>query len=219
MELILIVFTVGYLIQHIASFVLIWQIKKKLSLEGLSKETQILYMIGAIARCFWVFDTRLMYFPLIWIELLLSLVFSGYILYLFYKYSHTILTQIDNPFSYKLLIIVCSILAFFLHPGLKGKYYFTIQMLVSFSMFLEASGLLPQLYLARKAGSVDVNIGHYIILLAVSRVFRLIFWLMMYYEGDHFVYLIAADLLHSFFVGDFVFYYLKRKSGNTILLS
>lgn len=218
MELVLIIFTIGYLIQHLASFLLITQIRKKLSLEGLSEETQVLYMVGAIARCVWVFDTRLMYFPLIWLELLLSIGFSAYILTLFRKYNHTIISRPSVFLSYKTIIPVCLVLSFFLHPGAKNKYYLTIQMLVSFTMFLEASALLPQLHLIRKAGFADVNIGRYITLLGISRLFRLTFWIIMYMEGDSFLYLVLADILHTIFVADFVYYYIKSKKGERIIL-
>jgi membrane protein YqaA with SNARE-associated domain len=51
-------------------------------------------------------------------------------------------------------------------------------------MFLEAGALLPQINIIRKAGFVEVNVGRYIVMMALSRLFRLAFWIMMYIEGD-----------------------------------
>ena len=219
MELILLIFTFGYLFQHAGSIILIRQIHKRQSIEGLSIDTQISFLIGAFSRIVWVFDTRLMYFPLIWIELILSLISGAYILYLFHKLKHTQFSETYNPFNLKILLLACLILSFFFHPGAKNKYYLTIQMLVSLTMFLEASGMLPQIYLMRKSGTLEVNTGHYIFLLGISRVVRMMFWIMMWMEGEHFMYLIIADLLHSLLLLDFVWCYFKKQKGNLIILN
>ena len=219
MELILVIFTLGYLFQHAASFLLIQQLRRKPTVEGMAEETQVLFLLGAVVRIFWVTDTRLLYFPLIWIELILSIVFGGYAVYLFIKLRHTRIENISNPFSYKLLIPLCAVLSFFFHPGAKNQYYLTIQMLVSLTMFLEASGMLPQIWVMRKAGFIELNTGTYILLLGVSRLIRMVFWVMMYLEGDSFLYLILADLLHTILLGDFVYSYFKHKKGNLIMLA
>lgn len=219
MEFILLLFTVGYLFQHAGSLILIRQIHKRQSIEGLSRDTQISFLIGAISRIFWVFDTRLMYFPLIWIELILSVVSGAYILYLFHKLKHTQFSETHNPFNLKILLVGCLVLSFFFHPGAKNKYYLTIQMLVSLTMFLEASGMLPQIYLMRKTGTLEVNTGHYIFLLGTSRVIRLCFWTMMYLDGESFLYLIIADLLHTILLLDFVWCYFRKQKGNLIILN
>jgi ER lumen protein retaining receptor len=219
MELLLFVFTLGYLLQHFGSLLLIRQVLKKQSIEGLSLDTQVCFLIGALSRIFWVFDTRLIYFPLIWLELLLSVISGAYILYLFHRFRHTRFSQTSNFFNMKVLLVFCLIMSFIFHPGAKNKYYLTIQMLVSLTMFLEASGMLPQIYLMRKTGSLEVNTGHYIILLGASRLVRMGFWIMMYLEGDSFLYLIVADLLHTVLLADFVWCYFKKQKGNLIIIA
>jgi ER lumen protein retaining receptor len=93
-------------------------------------------------------------------------------------------------------------------------------MLVSFSMFMECIGLLPQFIVMRKAKEVEGLTSHYIAFLGLGRLIRLIFWIVMYWEGDTFGYLIIADLLHAILLGDFAYYYLKSiQSGKSILLS
>ena len=41
------------------------------------------------------------------------------------------------------LVAVALGMATVLHPGKKGKFFFTLQMFVSFTMFLEAIALIP----------------------------------------------------------------------------
>jgi len=60
--------------------------------------------------------------------------------------------------------------------------------------------------------------GHYMFSLGVSRFCRLIFWSMLYYQGDTFLYLVIADLLHTILLADFVYIYLKSANGPSILL-
>jgi len=59
MEYLLLVFTLGYLIQDFANLILILRIRRKRSIEGLSKETQIMYFLGTFMRFIYIFDTRL----------------------------------------------------------------------------------------------------------------------------------------------------------------
>eukprot|EP01016_Furgasonia_blochmanni_P003705 TRINITY_DN11450_c0_g1_i2.p1 TRINITY_DN11450_c0_g1~~TRINITY_DN11450_c0_g1_i2.p1 ORF type:complete len:274 (-),score=36.40 TRINITY_DN11450_c0_g1_i2:98-919(-) len=218
MEPLLVVFSVGYLLQHLGSAILIRKILKQKTIEGLSNETQIIFLVGCIVRCVWVKETRLLRLWLYQIELLVSVVLSAYIVYLFRKYKDTRFTIIKNPFDYKLITLFCMVLSFIFHPGSKNEYYLSMQMLVSFSMFVEACGLLPQIYLLRKIGEIEAMTGHYLFCLAMSRIFRMVFWIMMYLKGDMFAYLIIADLLHTILLADFIYFYIKNRHSRTILL-
>jgi ER lumen protein retaining receptor len=44
-----------------------------------------------------------------------------------------------------MLVPACFILSMIFHPGNKGEYFLTFQMFVSFTMFVEAVALIPQL--------------------------------------------------------------------------
>ena len=52
-------------------------------------------------------------------------------------------------FKARNLMIVVSILSYLFHPGDNKSYSFDIQMLVSFTIYLEAAALIPQLKLFR----------------------------------------------------------------------
>ena len=84
-------------------------------------------------------------------------------------------------------------------------------------MFMEACGLLPQIYLLRKLGEIETMTGNYVVCLGISRFLRMIFWLMLYIQGDSFLYLVVADLLHCVLLADFAYYYLMSR-GPSILL-
>ena len=41
--------------------------------------------------------------------------------------------------------------------------------------------------------------------MGLSRLVRLLFWFFQYLEGDHIMYLLIADLIHTILVGDLRF--------------
>lgn len=84
MDLDLLLFTLGYLCQNLGSLVLIQRIHSKRSVDGLSEETQIFYLLGTLVRMLWVPNTRLSLYYLTYLELLISAFSSGYIVYLFF---------------------------------------------------------------------------------------------------------------------------------------
>ncbi len=218
MELILLLFNFGYIAQLVGNYILIKKIRRQKNIEGLSFETQIIYLIGALVRCVWVFETRLTNTFTVWIELLLSVGSSSYLVYLFWKYKDSKFVQLQNPFKFLYLLIASAVLSFFFHPGNQGDYHFSMQMLVSFTMYFEACGLLPQIYILRKMREVEISLGHYMFCLALSRCIRILFWVLMHLEGDSFLSLMLADLIHTILLGDFVYFYLKRQSGQPLLL-
>eukprot|EP00357_Protocruzia_adherens_P014358 CAMPEP_0115004286 /NCGR_PEP_ID=MMETSP0216-20121206/19105_1 /TAXON_ID=223996 /ORGANISM="Protocruzia adherens, Strain Boccale" /LENGTH=256 /DNA_ID=CAMNT_0002370231 /DNA_START=27 /DNA_END=797 /DNA_ORIENTATION=- len=220
MDYVLWIFTLGYLAQSFASGILIYKIQKTKSIDGLSIDTQLLFLVGALSRCVWVWDTRLTSIFLIWFELVCAVILSIYIIFLCRKYAYTAIIKVDGPLQWPYILAGCLILCFFFHPGSKNDYYVTIQMLVSLSMFLEAAGLMPQLYLMRKIGEVEGLTSHYIFALGVARFLRLIFWVSMYMQGETFIYLILADLLHTILLADFTYYYFRSiKSGTPLLIT
>ena len=59
-------------------------------------------------------------------------------------HRHARFHVIENKLiSYRTIIPICLILSFFFHPGSKNEYYFSFQMFVSMSMFIEACALMP----------------------------------------------------------------------------
>ena len=211
----LLMFTLGYLSQVVGSVLLIKKIRRKKNTEGLSFETQICYLVGVLIRVIWIFKTRLSKHFIVWLELVVSISIAVYLVYLFVKYKDSSFVQINNPIKLVYLVAVCAVLSYFFHPGKRDAY---MQMLVSFTIFLEAAGMLPQIYIMRKLKAVEVTIGHYVFSLAVSRVFRLLFWFMSWLDGVAFGYLVIADLVHTLLLADFCYFYLRSKRGTPILL-
>ena len=91
-----------------------------------------------------MWDTQLTKLTISMIEILMALSMHAYIIYLCYSYKDTIYKGVKEPYlKWPVLTAVCLILSLILHPGSKGEYFVTLQMLVSFTIFLEGFALLP----------------------------------------------------------------------------
>ena len=219
MDFVLWLFSIGYLFQLAAALLLVYTVRNTKSVFGLSRDTQIIFFIAQIARVIWIFDTRLYKFPLASLELLLNVLLAGYAVYLCNKYKATNLGTTPTYFQALPITACCGLLCLFLHPGDKGPLFFTIQMLVSFTIFMECSGLIPQFLLMVKRGEVEGITKHYVMMMGLARLFRMAFWTCMWFKGDSFMHLIIADLVHTVILADFAFlYYKSMVSGKRLLL-
>jgi len=112
---------------------------------------------------------------------------------------------------------VAAVLAFFFHPS---DNWISIQILVAFTMYLEALGLLPQLWLMKKMYDVEPITSHYVGLLVIARFSRMVFWGVLFYIGEHFLQLFIADLVHTVFTADYMYlWFRKLKSGGRLIYS
>lgn len=217
-KLILWIFNIGYLFQHIGTILQIMRIEKKRDIEGVCVDTQILFLIGAIARYIWIYDTILKYFYLTYIELVLAVVSLLYTLYIcLFKYngSLTIFQMLNNTkifilFRWYSILAISCVLSYFYFPGNEGQHY-DIQMFVSLTMYTEAAGLLPQIYAVNTQKDSNIFSSFYLVFLTVSRIMRLLFWLKMTIDnGNEFMFLIIADVLHLVMVSGFIYSFFKN---------
>ena len=214
-KIILYSFEGGYLFQHAATLFQILKMTKRKNSECISLETNILFLIGAISRILWIPRSSLSDIYITYIEILLAISTSSYVIYLYQKYKNRNFysNEIKLPPFLKLYILIplISVLSFFFNPG---DSYFTDQIFVSFGMFCESFGLLPQLYIIRKSKDSGDLSELYVVFLAIARFLRLFFWIAMFIQGGRFFSLIAADIIHCLALSNFVYNVMKNWSGN-----
>ncbi|CAK9050725.1 unnamed protein product [Durusdinium trenchii] len=159
-------FLVGYFVQFAASCILLYKIWKHKSIYGLSIDTQACYMLAAVARCVWSMETRLVETKFAYLELILSTAVAVGLSFMCFQFQHTAPKQ-STPFLRVYATAPAAlVLAFFFHPG---DDWFTMQILVSYTMFQEGMGLLPQLWLMRKMHEVEPLTSHYVGLIVATR--------------------------------------------------
>ena len=204
----------GYLLQHIATFFQILKMTKRQNSECVSLETNVLFLIGAISRLFWVRSSALTDLYLTYFELLLGFTTLGYVIYLYQKNKvrNFIINEIKMPFYLKLYVLLpfITILSFFFNPG---DTYFSDQIFVSLGIFSESIGLLPQLYIIRQSKDSGDLSELYVVFLALARFMRLFFWITMFISGSRYFSLIIADIIHCIALSNFVYNVIKNWSG------
>lgn len=210
-------FIVGYYVQLAASVMLATKIYKHRSIYGLSVDTQICYLLAAITRCIWVMETRLVETKLAYLELIGSTVAAIGLCFLCYQYYHTTQKHATQALRVYVTAPIALVMAFFFHPGDEWR---SMQILVSFTMYIEACGLLPQLWLFRKMHEVEPMTSHYVGLLVCARFIRMIFWAKMYFIGENFWQLLFADILHTLFSADYLYLWCRKlRYGGRLIYS
>lgn len=208
-------FVLGYIIQWTAGSLLLYKIYMQRSIYGLSVDTQIAFAIANVSRCIWTLETRLIESNFAYLELAGSTVTSFALWFLCQKYKHTTTLHAPEHFRVYSLAAVALVLAFFFHPS---DNWISMQILVAFTMYLEALALVPQLWLMKKMHDVEPITSHYVGLLIVSRVVRMVFWGVLFFLGEHFLQLFIADILHTCFAGDYLYLWVRKlKSGGRLI--
>ena len=212
-------FVAGYMAEHVGNLIMIYKLHKQKSMYGISIDTQICLFVATLARIFWQTDTQLIKLTISMVEIFMAVALHAYIIFLCFQYKDSIYKGTKEVYlKSPVLIVACFLLSLVLHPGSKGEYFVTLQMLVSFTMFLEAVAMVPQLVHLRQNRDPEGLTSQYLYSLGVSRAIRVFFWVAMVTNNDSFWYLILADLLHSvLLIGFFYFYKQAIKIGGPIL--
>jgi len=158
-------------ILHLISFLLLLsKIRNHRSCAGISLKSQILYAIVFSTRYLDLFTNFTSLYNSVMKVIFLSATYG--ILYLMlYKYKHTYDKEHDT-FRISFILVPCAIMALIINPE------FTImEILWTFSIYLEAIAVLPQLFLLQRTGEVENLTGNYIFTLGGYRAFYLINWI------------------------------------------
>ncbi|KAF4719652.1 hypothetical protein FOZ62_028065 [Perkinsus olseni] len=200
-------FELGYGIQLAAALLLLYRISTMKNIYGLSIDTQVCFLMGTLSRFIWMMDTRLVETWFSYLELWFNLAVQIALCYYCYIYWYTTTMHAPRYLRAPVLALVALLLAFLFHPGYE---WVSGQVLVSFTMYIEAMGLIPQLWLMRKMMDIEPITSHYVGLLVISRAVRMVFWGVLYMQGEHFLCLFMADLLHTVFCADYLYLWCKK---------
>jgi len=192
-------------LSHLASiFILLHKIQVTRSCRGISFKTQALYVAVFIARYLDLFFHFVSLYNSI-----MKLFFIGssvYILYLMkYKYRPTHDPSIDT-FKVEYLVGPCFIFA------LIFNYQFIIsEILWSFSIWLEAVAILPQLFMLQRTGEAETITTHYLAALGAYRALYIPNWIYRYFaDGVVDPIAVAAGIVQTGLYLDFFYVYFTK---------
>jgi ER lumen protein retaining receptor len=140
---------------------------------------------------------------------------SGYTLYLMMtSYRPTQSAPLDT-FRVQYLLLGSAILAVLFPPK-----YTTIEILWSFSLWLESVAILPQLFMLQRTGEADTITVHYIAALGAYRALYIPNWIWRYWADGHLSRIsVLAGLVQTVLYSDFFWiYYTKVMRGKKFAL-
>ncbi|CAB4292007.1 unnamed protein product [Prunus armeniaca] len=93
------------------------------------------------------------------------------------------------------------------------------QVLWTFSLYLEAVAILPQLVLLQRTRNIDNLTGQYVFLLGAYRALYILNWIYRYFTEEHYVHWITwiAGTIQTLLYGDFFYYYFQSWKNNVRL--
>ncbi|KAK1327185.1 ER lumen protein retaining receptor [Acorus calamus] len=174
---------------------------------GISLKTQELYVVVFATRYLDLFTKYISFYNTV-----MKLVFLGSSIgIVWYMRYHKVVKQTynreDDTFRYLFLVVPCFVLALFVN------YEFTpIEVLWTFSLYLEAVAILPQLVLLQRSRNIDNLTGNYVFLLGAYRALYLINWIYRFFvENNQFRWIPwLSGILQTAIYTDFFYYYIRR---------
>ncbi|XP_013625217.1 PREDICTED: ER lumen protein-retaining receptor B-like [Brassica oleracea var. oleracea] len=197
---------------HLACvLVLLLKIHTIKSCAGVSLKTQELYAIVFATRYLDIFTSFVSVY-----NTFMKLVFLGssFSIVWYMRYHKAVQRTYDreqDTFRHWFLVLPCLLLALLIHE----KFTF-LEVLWTFSLYLEAVAILPQLVLLQRTRNIDNLTGQYIFLLGGYRGLYILNWIYRYFTEPHFVHWITwiAGLVQTLLYADFFYYYFLSWKNN-----
>jgi len=197
---------------HVASrLILAFRIRKSKNCVGISCKTQELYMIVFLTRYLDLFAYFISFYNVF--MKVAYLLFTGYLIYMmrFSKiYRQTYDAKGDSFPYWKYLLGPCLLLALIFTSD-----YNALDILLTYSLFLEAVAFVPQLDMMRKMKEVENLTSHYVFCLGAYRLLYICEWTSRYLNDEPINPIaLVAGVVQIVLYGDFFYYYVMAKLSN-----
>ncbi|XP_055710426.1 ER lumen protein-retaining receptor-like [Phlebotomus papatasi] len=195
----------GDMLHLLAIIVLLVMILKTRSYAGISGKSQLLFVIVYVTRYSDLFTTYInMYITVMKILYILASLSIVLLMVIFRKsYSRKL-----DTFRIEFLLIPATILAL-----LFNYDFITLEILWTFSIYLEAVAILPQLFFIIKSGEIQPMMAFYLIAMGTYRALYILNWIYRYIEAGHHDFIsITAGVVQTVIYCAFLVYYKIRKS-------
>lgn len=200
--------------------------------SGISGKSQILFTIVYISRYLDLFTTYISLY-----NSFMKLVFlagSGATIYLIYLKFKATYDHNHYSFRIEFLLIPCAILALLINHdftvmevgsmttiwlSIRTTYnnaiivlvVLLVQVLWTFSIYLESVAILPQLFLVSKTGEAESITSHYLFALGSYRALYLLNWVYRYFSEAHYdLIVIFAGVVQTILYCDFFYLYITK---------
>jgi len=203
----------GDLSHLLAIIILLLKIWKTRSCAGISGKSQVLFAIVFISRYLdlvtnfvSVYNTSMKVF------FIASAVGTVYLMFVKFKATYD---GNHDTFRIEFLLGPVAILALVLNHEFS-----VMEILWTFSIYLESVAILPQLFMVSKTGEAETITSHYLFALGSYRALYIFNWVYRYhFEGFYDIIAIVAGIVQTILYCDFFYLYVtKVMAGKKIVL-
>lgn len=198
----------GDLSHVVAIILLLLKIKKTRSCSGISGKSQMLFAVVFTCRYLDLFfDFVSLYNTIMKILFLASSYTTVYLIYNKFKSTYG---RSQDTFRTEYLLGAVAFLALLIHER-RENGHLIIEVLWTFSIYLEAVAILPQLFMITRTGEAETITSHYLFFLGLYRGLYILNWIYRYYtDGFHEWIPVISGTIQTILYCDFFYLYITR---------
>ncbi|CAB3399871.1 unnamed protein product [Caenorhabditis bovis] len=194
----------GDLSHLFAIVILLLKIWKSRSCEGISGRSQILYAIVFITRYLDLFTNFYsLYNSVMKLFFLASSIGTVYLMWFKFKATND---RNNDSLRIEFLLVPCAILALIINHE-----FLFMEVLWTFSIYLEAVAIMPQLFMLSRTGNAETITAHYLFALGSYRGLYVLNWIYRYYTENFFDPIaVVSGIVQTVLYADFFYLYITR---------
>ncbi|KAK7804243.1 hypothetical protein U0070_019367 [Myodes glareolus] len=197
----------GDLSHLLAMFLLLVKIWRSKSCAGISGKSQILFALVFTTRYLDLFSNFIsVYNTVMKVVFLLCAYVTVYMIY--WKFRKTFDMENDT-FRLEFLLVPVISLSFLVNYSNAP-----MEVLWTFSIYLESVAILPQLFMISKTGEAETITTHYLFFLGLYRALYLANWIWRYQTENFYDQIsVVSGVVQTIFYCDFFYLYVTRGRG------
>lgn len=194
----------GDLSHLLAIILLLLKIWKSRSCAGISGKSQVLFAVVFTARYLDLFTNYISLYNTCMKVVYIACSFTT--VWMIYSKFKATYDGNHDTFRVEFLVVPTAVLAF-----LVNHDFTPLEILWTFSIYLESVAILPQLFMVSKTGEAETITSHYLFALGVYRTLYLFNWIWRYhFEGFFDLIAIVAGLVQTVLYCDFFYLYITK---------
>lgn len=188
----------------VAIFILAIKMWKSRSVAGISGRSQVLFALVFTTRYLDLFTNFISAYNSV-MKVFFLVSSCGTLYLMWYKFKATYDRNHDT-FRIEFLILPSLVLA------LLVNHEFTfMEVMWTFSIYLESVAIMPQLFMLSRTGSAETITAHYLFALGSYRALYILNWIYRYYtEGFFDPIAVIAGIMQTVLYADFFYLYITR---------
>ncbi|KPP59638.1 ER lumen protein retaining receptor 3-like [Scleropages formosus] len=199
------VFRIAGDLSHVVAIVLLFlKIWRSQSCAGISGKSQVLFALVFTTRYLDLFTSFISIYNTFMKVVFLVLAYSTvYLIYLRFRSTYD---SKSDSFRVEFLLVPVAGLSF-----LKNYAFTPLEVLWTFSIYLESVAILPQLFMITKTGEAESITMHYLFFLGLYRALYLANWVWRYHMEEFFDQIaVVAGVVQTVFYCDFFYLYITK---------